>query len=108
MDIDEFTAIINPPHAAILAVGAGVAKAIVKDGAVAVGTVMSVILSVDHRVIDGALGALRTVVKERPDMILINEGANTLDLARGDAGRRGRAASVSGLRAQGIGGDRQI
>jgi len=55
--VDNFDAIINPPHAAILAVGAGVAKAIVKDGAVAVGTVMSVTLSVDHRVIDGALGA---------------------------------------------------
>ena len=56
--IDNFDAIINPPHAAILAVGAGVAKAIVKKGAVVVGTVMSVTLSVDHRVIDGALGAL--------------------------------------------------
>ncbi|MDB5659385.1 MAG: pyruvate dehydrogenase complex dihydrolipoamide acetyltransferase [Cypionkella sp.] len=56
--IDNFDAIINPPHAAILAVGAGVAKAIVKNGAVLVGTVMSVTLSVDHRVIDGALGAL--------------------------------------------------
>ena len=55
--IDNFDAIINPPHAAILAVGAGVAKPIVKDGAVVVGTVMSVTLSVDHRVIDGALGA---------------------------------------------------
>ena len=55
--VDNFDAIINPPHAAILAVGAGVAKAIVKDGAVVVGTVMSVTLSVDHRVIDGALGA---------------------------------------------------
>ncbi|MES2433421.1 MAG: pyruvate dehydrogenase complex dihydrolipoamide acetyltransferase [Pseudomonadota bacterium] len=56
--IDNFDAIINPPHAAILAVGAGVAKAIVKNGAVVIGTVMSVTLSVDHRVIDGALGAL--------------------------------------------------
>ena len=56
--IDNFDAIINPPHAAILAVGAGIAKAIVKNGAVVVGTVMSVTLSVDHRVIDGALGAL--------------------------------------------------
>ncbi len=56
--IDNFDAIINPPHAAILAVGAGVKKPIVgKDGALAVGTVMSVTLSVDHRVIDGALGA---------------------------------------------------
>ena len=56
--IDNFDAIISPPQAAILAVGAGVPKAIVKDGAVVVGTVMSVTLSVDHRVIDGALAAL--------------------------------------------------
>lgn len=63
--IDNFDAIINPPHAAILAVGAGVAKPIVKDGAVVVGTVMSVTLSVDHRVIDGALGAqLLTAIKD--------------------------------------------
>lgn len=63
--IDNFDAIINPPHAAILAVGAGVQKAIVKDGAVVVGTVMSVTLSVDHRVIDGALGAqLLTAIKD--------------------------------------------
>ncbi|RYG91938.1 pyruvate dehydrogenase complex dihydrolipoamide acetyltransferase [Loktanella sp. IMCC34160] len=56
--VDNFDAIINPPHAAILAVGAGVKKPIVgKDGELAVGTVMSVTLSVDHRVIDGALGA---------------------------------------------------
>ncbi len=62
--IDNFDAIINPPHAAILAVGAGVARAIVKDGAVVVGTVMSVTLSVDHRVIDGAVGAqLLTAIK---------------------------------------------
>ncbi|WP_019953832.1 pyruvate dehydrogenase complex dihydrolipoamide acetyltransferase [Yoonia vestfoldensis] len=56
--IDNFDAIINPPHAAILAVGAGVKKPIVgKDGELAVATIMSVTLSVDHRVIDGALGA---------------------------------------------------
>ncbi|MEM8538291.1 MAG: pyruvate dehydrogenase complex dihydrolipoamide acetyltransferase [Pseudomonadota bacterium] len=56
--IDNFDAIINPPHAAILAVGAGVKKPIVgADGELSVGTVMSVTLSVDHRVIDGALGA---------------------------------------------------
>ena len=56
--IDNFDAIINPPHSAILAVGAGVKKPIVgKDGELAVGMVMSVTLSVDHRVIDGALGA---------------------------------------------------
>ena len=56
--IDNFDAIINPPHAAILAVGAGVKKPVVgADGELKVATVMSVTLSVDHRVIDGALGA---------------------------------------------------
>ncbi len=56
--IDNFDAVINPPHAAILAVGAGMKKPVVgKDGELAVATVMSVTLSVDHRVIDGALGA---------------------------------------------------
>jgi pyruvate dehydrogenase E2 component (dihydrolipoamide acetyltransferase) len=56
--IDNFDAIINPPHAAILAVGAGVKKPIVgKDGELAIATIMSTTLSVDHRVIDGALGA---------------------------------------------------
>ncbi|GGX47838.1 acetyltransferase component of pyruvate dehydrogenase complex [Tateyamaria omphalii] len=56
--IDNFDAVINPPHGAILAVGAGTKKPIVgKDGEVDVATVMSVTLSVDHRVIDGALGA---------------------------------------------------
>ena len=56
--IDNFDAVINPPHGAILAVGSGVKKPVVgKDGALEVATVMSVTLSVDHRVIDGALGA---------------------------------------------------
>ena len=56
--IDNFDAVINPPHGAILAVGAGVAKPVVgSDGEIKVATVMSVTLSVDHRVIDGALGA---------------------------------------------------
>ena len=56
--IDNFDAVINPPHGAILAVGAGVKKPVVgKDGELGVATVMSVTLSVDHRVIDGALGA---------------------------------------------------
>lgn len=58
MGIDNFDAVINPPHGAILAVGAGVKKPVVgSDGELAVATVMSVTLSVDHRVIDGALGA---------------------------------------------------
>jgi pyruvate dehydrogenase E2 component (dihydrolipoamide acetyltransferase) len=56
--IDNFDAVINPPHGAILAVGAGVKKPVVgADGGLTVATVMSVTLSVDHRVIDGALGA---------------------------------------------------
>lgn len=56
--IDNFDAVINPPHGAILAVGAGVKKPVVgEDGELSVATVMSVTLSVDHRVIDGALGA---------------------------------------------------
>ncbi|WP_147104128.1 pyruvate dehydrogenase complex dihydrolipoamide acetyltransferase [Tateyamaria sp. syn59] len=56
--IDNFDAVINPPHGAILAVGAGVKKPVVgQDGELGVATVMSVTLSVDHRVIDGALGA---------------------------------------------------
>jgi pyruvate dehydrogenase E2 component (dihydrolipoamide acetyltransferase) len=57
MGIENFDAVINPPHASILAVGAGVEKPVVKDGQIAIATVMSVTLSVDHRVIDGALGA---------------------------------------------------
>jgi len=57
--IDNFDAVINPPHGAILAVGAGAKKPVVsKEGELSVATVMSVTLSVDHRVIDGALGAL--------------------------------------------------
>jgi pyruvate dehydrogenase E2 component (dihydrolipoamide acetyltransferase) len=56
--IDNFDAVINPPHGGILAVGAGVKKPVVgEDGELSVATVMSVTLSVDHRVIDGALGA---------------------------------------------------
>ncbi|EDM71969.1 pyruvate dehydrogenase complex dihydrolipoamide acetyltransferase [Roseobacter sp. AzwK-3b] len=56
--IENFDAVINPPHGAILAVGAGIKKPVVgKDGELSVATVMSVTLSVDHRVIDGALGA---------------------------------------------------
>jgi pyruvate dehydrogenase E2 component (dihydrolipoamide acetyltransferase) len=73
--IDNFDAVINPPHGAILAVGAGVKKPVVgKDGELTVATVMSVTLSVDHRVIDGALGAelLQAIVDnlENPMMML--------------------------------------
>jgi pyruvate dehydrogenase E2 component (dihydrolipoamide acetyltransferase) len=56
--IENFDAVINPPHASILAVGGGIKKPIVTDaGEIEVATMMSVTLSVDHRVIDGALGA---------------------------------------------------
>jgi pyruvate dehydrogenase E2 component (dihydrolipoamide acetyltransferase) len=64
--IDNFDAVINPPHGAILAVGAGVKKPVVgAEGELTTATVMSVTLSVDHRVIDGALGAqLLAAIKE--------------------------------------------
>jgi pyruvate dehydrogenase E2 component (dihydrolipoamide acetyltransferase) len=55
--VKDFAAIINPPQATILAVGAGEKRVIVRDGAPAVATVMSVTLSTDHRAVDGALGA---------------------------------------------------
>jgi pyruvate dehydrogenase E2 component (dihydrolipoamide acetyltransferase) len=55
--IKDFGAIINPPQACILAVGAGLQQPVVKNGQLAIGTVMSVTLSVDHRAVDGAVGA---------------------------------------------------
>ena len=55
--IREFSAIINPPQSGILAIGAGEQRPVVKDGALAVATVMTCSLSGDHRVIDGAVGA---------------------------------------------------
>ena len=55
--IKDFCAVINPPQACILAVGAGEQRPVVKDGALAVATVMSCTLSVDHRAVDGAIGA---------------------------------------------------
>ncbi len=55
--IDAFVAIINPPHSAILAIGAVAAKPVVRDGELTVRQMMSVTLSGDHRVIDGAVGA---------------------------------------------------
>jgi len=73
--IDNFDAVINPPHGAILAVGAGVKKPVVDaNDQITVATVMSVTLSVDHRVIDGALGAqlLQAIVEnlENPMLML--------------------------------------
>ena len=55
--IDQFSAIINPPQVCILAVGAGKQKPVVKDGELAIATLMNLTLSADHRVVDGAVGA---------------------------------------------------
>ena len=55
--VSNFTSIINPPQASIISIGAGEKRAVIKDGALAVATVMTVTFAFDHRVIDGALGA---------------------------------------------------
>ena len=55
--IREFAAVINPPQAGILAVGAGELRPVVKDGALATATMMTATLSADHRLVDGATGA---------------------------------------------------
>ena len=75
MGVENFDAVINPPHGSILAVGAGVKKPVVnKAGEIVVATMMSMTLSVDHRVIDGALGAefLKAIIEglENPMMML--------------------------------------
>ncbi|MEP1572406.1 pyruvate dehydrogenase complex dihydrolipoamide acetyltransferase [Roseibium album] len=57
MGVKDFSAVVNPPHATILAVGAGEKRPVVKNDALAVATVMTVTLSTDHRCVDGALGA---------------------------------------------------
>lgn len=73
--VDHFTAIINPPNVAILAVGAAIEKAVVKKGQLAIGTVMSMTMSSDHRVVDGAMAAqyLATVknLLESPATLLV-------------------------------------
>ncbi|HEV2763374.1 MAG TPA: dihydrolipoamide acetyltransferase family protein, partial [Pyrinomonadaceae bacterium] len=73
--IDEFTAVINPPEAAILAVGAAAPKPVVRDGQVVVRQIMRVTMSCDHRVIDGATGAkfLQTLKKilENPLLLMV-------------------------------------
>ena len=73
--IEEFTAIINPPDACIMAVGAIKETAIVKDGQLVPGNVMKVTLSCDHRVVDGAVGSafLKTFksILEDPIRILV-------------------------------------
>ena len=73
--VSEFAAIINPPQAAILAVAAGQQRPVVKNGALAIATVMTCTLSVDHRVVDGALGAewlaaFKTIVEDPLSLML--------------------------------------
>ena len=72
--VDNFDAVINPPHGAILAVGRGLKKPIVnEDESISVANLMSLTLSVDHRVIDGALGAklLQNITKYLEDPVLM-------------------------------------
>ena len=73
--IKNFTAVINPPQSCILAVGAGEERAIIKDGKVEVATLMTVTMSCDHRVVDGATGAkflqtFKQFIEEPASMLL--------------------------------------
>ncbi len=75
MGIERFSAIINPPNAAILAVGTTVTKPVVKNGSIVVGQTLVLTLSCDHRVVDGALGAqflaaLKDLL-EKPALLLV-------------------------------------
>ncbi len=73
--VEHFTAIINPPNSAILACGAAIQQPVVRDGVLCVGTEMQVTLSLDHRVIDGAMAAeyLRTLKEfiEEPETLVV-------------------------------------
>jgi pyruvate dehydrogenase E2 component (dihydrolipoamide acetyltransferase) len=75
MGIDKFYAIINPPNAAILAVGTTVTKPVVKNGQIVIGERLTLTLSCDHRVVDGAVGAsfLSAIKKvlESPSLMLL-------------------------------------
>jgi len=73
--IKNFTAVINPPQSCILAVGAGEERAIVRNGKVEVATLMTVTMSADHRVVDGATGAkflqtFKQFIEEPASMLL--------------------------------------
>ena len=75
MGIPRFSAIINPPNAAILAVGTTVKKPVVKNDQIVIGQMMTLTLSCDHRVVDGAVGAqylaeLRKLI-ESPYLLLL-------------------------------------
>jgi pyruvate dehydrogenase E2 component (dihydrolipoamide acetyltransferase) len=73
--IKDFTAVINPPHATILAVGAGDERAVVRNGKIEIANIMSVTMSCDHRAVDGALGAVLIgafkALIESPVMMLV-------------------------------------
>jgi pyruvate dehydrogenase E2 component (dihydrolipoamide acetyltransferase) len=73
--IKDFTAVINPPHATILAVGVGEERAVVRDGKIVAAHIMSVTMSCDHRAVDGALGAVLIgafkALIENPVMMLV-------------------------------------
>jgi pyruvate dehydrogenase E2 component (dihydrolipoamide acetyltransferase) len=73
--IKDFTAVINPPHATILAIGAGEERAVVRDGKIVAAHIMSVTMSCDHRAVDGALGAVLIgafkALIENPVMMLV-------------------------------------
>jgi pyruvate dehydrogenase E2 component (dihydrolipoamide acetyltransferase) len=74
-DVREFAAIINPPQGCILAVGAAEQRPVVRDGALTIATAMSCTLSVDHRVVDGAVGAaflaaFKALIEEPITMLL--------------------------------------
>ena len=73
--VSEFSAIINPPQAAILAVATGAKRPVVKNDALAIATVMTCTLSVDHRCVDGALGArwlreFKTIIEDPLSLML--------------------------------------
>jgi pyruvate dehydrogenase E2 component (dihydrolipoamide acetyltransferase) len=73
--VRDFAAVVNPPHGGILAVGAGEQRPVVKNGALAIATVMSCTLACDHRVVDGAVGAqflaaLKKLVEDPLTMLL--------------------------------------
>ncbi len=73
--IKDFTAVINPPHATILAVGTGEERAVVRDGKIVAAHIMSVTMGCDHRAVDGALGAVLIsafkALIENPVMMLV-------------------------------------
>ena len=73
--IKDFTAVINPPHATILAVGTGEERAVVRDGKIVAAQIMSVTMGCDHRAVDGALGAVLIgafkALIENPVMMLV-------------------------------------